>query len=84
MGMNFKCQWCEGEKDGLADGGGIEYCSAECERAALYHAMRVLDGQTEASDIPDKWDTMDLRQRAKRWTPERMQERIRELRPALR
>lgn len=61
----------------------LMYCSAECERLQRSLAIMRFDARFEAGEDPSEVrveDIADLRQRAKRWTPETMQERIDELR----
>jgi hypothetical protein len=75
----MNCKWCDGEKDPFDYRGGLAYCSAECERQALEYAVRCMDALAEGKAPPDKETVIEQRERARRWTPDRMARRINEL-----
>jgi len=55
------------------------YCSADCEQLAAQAALERLFAELDGEEPPSMKEIADRRQRAKRWTPETMQERIDEL-----
>jgi len=69
----------DGDPDPFDYRGWSEYCSAECERQAIEYAVRCMDARVEGNDPPDKETVMELHERARRWTPDRMARRINEL-----
>lgn len=79
----MKCTWCGGKKR-LGGPGGIEYCSSECRRAAVYQAFHNFDAMfDEDKERLSKADVDRLIRRSSRWDPESMQERIEELKSAV-
>ena len=56
------------------------YCSADCRSIQLELSARRVEAMFTDAEPPSMDDLMDERQRAKRWTPETMQEHINEIR----
>lgn len=60
----------------------MRYCSPTHRQAGLKHAAKVLEAFQEGEDPPEKPTVEEIekrRERASKWTPERMNERIEEL-----
>jgi hypothetical protein len=55
------------------------YCSARCRDRALQFATTQAEAWFDGDDSPSKEDFQAQRERAKRWTPDRMQARVDEL-----
>jgi hypothetical protein len=77
--MTFKCEWCGGEIDSFPL--TRQYCSSECHNYAINYAVERLDAMFEEDkDVPTKAEFKSRQQRARKWTPDKMHERIDELR----
>lgn len=74
----MNCVWC-GDQHDIVGPGGLQYCSDLCERAATVYAFSRYDAMISDADPPTKADIDRRIRRSKRWTPEKMQERIDEL-----
>lgn len=58
------------------------FCSEECARLQRELAAKQLFARFEDEPVPTMDDLLDRNERAKRWTPETMDERIAELKDA--
>jgi hypothetical protein len=79
----MRCEWCESEADLLKPGGGLRYCSVECEHRAVEYAILVWEARVGDDEPPSKEEFMARNQRARKWTPDEMKERIDELREGI-
>lgn len=75
----MKCEWCETEMDPFK-GYGLRYCSSDCYNHAIQYAAELADAMFENRDPPSKEAFMSRQQRGRKWTPDKMRERIDELR----
>jgi hypothetical protein len=71
----MNCAWCDGEKS-VTGGGGLRYCSEDCRNSAIQFHIRRMDALADGEELPTKDEFKTMQQRARRWTPETMGERI--------
>lgn len=72
------CEWC-GDRHNIVGPGGLSYCSDQCEYAAFVYGFERMDAILEDADPPTKQDIDRRIRRSDRWTPEKMQERIEDI-----
>jgi hypothetical protein len=77
--MTYECQWCGGDRGGFI-GVDLHYCSNDCWNAAIEHAAERHEALINGEEPPSKDEFMDRRQRARKWSPDAMRERVAELR----
>lgn len=81
----MKCNWCERPNTNpITTGGGFRYCSRKCEIRATQYTTNRMEAALAGEEIPSRKEYQELWERAGRWTPDKMQERVRELEQAAR
>lgn len=75
----MECEWCGDDMEPFAIGGGLNTCSMECENRQLQYAAIALEARFEGEDPPSRDEFKKRNERARKWTPDRMQHRIDEL-----
>jgi len=75
----MKCEWCGGGSEPFDYRGGLRYCSHECQHAAELWAFEKFEAMFEDGDPPSKADIDRRIRQSSRWTPDKMAERVAEL-----
>jgi len=77
------CEWC-GSAFSRMDSGGFRHCSRDCRHAHELYAFEAFDALFEDEDPPTRAEIDRIIRRSSRWDVDSMQQRIAELRTALR
>lgn len=73
----MQCEWCRDDFEPFVHG-GIWFCSETCRVRAGQYALIATDARLDGRDPPSRDEFKNRAERARKWTPERMQERIEE------
>lgn len=78
-GPEYQCTWCTDTYKPFTSSSPLGFCSNKCYNNHLHHAAKTLNARMNGDTPPPKAAHKELQERARKWTPEKMRERIRDL-----